>query len=241
MIEKIANKIDIYADVQSVEQIRQYSKYAWIKGFTSNPTLVRRGGSNSYIEFIKLAAEASNFLPISIEVIADDFLEMENQARFLQKLGKNIVVKIPISNTKSESSIPLIKKLLNEGMPLNITAVFTSSQIDSIQKIVSINSDCIVSVFAGRIADTGIDPVKVMKEYKNVFNELQNVKLLWASPREILNIFHAIESGSDIITATPDILGKFTLLGKNLEDYSLETVQMFYKDALAANFSFLDS
>jgi len=238
MIEKVAKEIDIYADIQNVEQIQEYTKFSWVKGFTSNPTLVRKGGSKSYIDFIKLAVHATNNLPISIEVIADDFLEMERQAKFLHNISKNLIVKIPISNTKSESSIPLIKKLLTDGVPINVTAVFTSTQIKSIRQIVKYDSNCIVSVFAGRIADTGIDPVPAMKEYKNMFSDLPNVKLLWASPREILNLYHAIESHSDIITATPDILSKFSLLGKNLEDYSLETVQMFYNDARAANFSF---
>jgi transaldolase len=238
MIEKVAKEIDIYADIQNVEQIQEYTKFSWVKGFTSNPTLVRKGGSKSYIDFIKLAVHATNNLPISIEVIADDFLEMERQAKFLHNISKNLIVKIPISNTKSESSIPLIKKLLTDGVPINVTAVFTSTQIKSIRQIVKYDSNCIVSVFAGRIADTGIDPVPAMKEYKNMFSDLPNVKLLWASPREILNLYHAIESNSDIITATPDILSKFSLLGKNLEDYSLETVQMFYNDARAANFSF---
>jgi transaldolase len=213
MIEKIAKEIDIYADIQNVEQIQEYTKFSWVKGFTSNPTLVRKGGSKSYIDFIKLAVHATNNLPISIEVIADDLLEMERQAKFLHNISKNLIVKIPISNTKSESSIPLIKNLLTDGVPINITAVFTDTQIKSIRQIVKYDSNCIVSVFAGRIADTGIDPVPVMKEYKNMFSDLPSVKLLWASPREILNLYHAIESHSDIITATPDILSKFSLLG----------------------------
>jgi transaldolase len=238
MIEIVGSKIQIYADIQSVDQIKDFSKYPWIKGFTTNPTLVRKGGSDSYIDFIKQASEASGALPISIEVIADDFNEMRNQANFLRKIGSNIIVKIPITNTKRESSISLIDDLLLNGIPVNITAVFTDAQIESITKIIKSESNCIVSVFAGRIADTGVDPIILMKKYKKIFRGFLNTKLLWASPREILNIFHAIESGADIITATPDILNKFPLLGKDLSEFSLETVKMFYTDAKLANFSF---
>jgi transaldolase len=231
-------KIDIYADVLEIKQIQSLKKEDWIKGFTTNPTLIRKGGAKDYLLFAEEASRVSGNFPLSLEVVADDLDQMYRQAKKLSELGNNIYVKIPITNTRGESSLSLVNKLAGEGVNINITAIMTIEQIQLINKIVKTENECILSVFAGRIADTGIDPVPYMSKIKKIIDQRKEFKLLWASPREILNLIQAEEVGCDIITATQEILQKINLLGKNLEVSSLETVQMFRNDALAAGYNF---
>jgi transaldolase len=231
-------KIDIYADVLEIKQIQSLKNEDWIKGFTTNPTLIRKGGAKDYLLFAEEASRISGNFPLSLEVVADDSDQMYRQAKKLSELGNNIYVKIPITNTRGESSLSLVNKLAGEGVNINITAIMTIEQIQLINKIVKTENECILSVFAGRIADTGIDPVPYMSKIKKIIGQRKEFKLLWASPREILNLIQAEEVGCDIITATQEILQKINLLGKNLEVFSLETVQMFRNDALAAGYNF---
>lgn len=240
MIKDLAKNIDIYSDIKNLNDLTNFRKYEWIKGFTSNPSLVRAGGSTNYINFIKSAIPLSNNLPFSVEVISDDLDEMMDQALYLNSLGNNIFVKIPITNTKKVSTVPLVLDLMSKDIKVNVTAVMTVNQIEKIYNSIPLNKRIIISIFAGRIADTGVDPVPLMKEISKIKPKSNLIQLLWASPREILNILQAIECGVDIITATPEILKKFSLLGKNLEEYSLETVKMFYTDAQEAGFRILE-
>ncbi len=207
-----------------------------VAGFTTNPTLMHKAGITDYKAFAKKVIAAIPDRPISFEVFSDDFETMEREAREIASWGGDTYVKIPITNTQSESAGPLIRKLSNEGFSLNVTAILTLDQVDVVARNVLAGSRTIVSVFAGRIADTGIDPVPVMREALLRLRDLPKAELLWASPRELLNVFQADEIGCHIITATPDIIAKMSLVGKDLAQYSLETVQMFYRDAVAAKF-----
>jgi transaldolase len=198
---------------------------------------VRKGGYSDYEQFINLALKSLNNKPISIEVISDDFDEMYRQALYLNSLSKDIFVKIPITNTLSYSSIELVGELLRLNIKVNLTAIFLPKQVYGLENYLSDKTSIILSVFAGRIADTLRDPVPIVKEIVDNYKEFDQVKVLWASPREILNIKHAEDIGCDIITATPEILNKLVLKNKNLEEFSLETVKMFYEDATLANFS----
>jgi transaldolase len=208
-----------------------------VKGFTTNPTLMAKAGIKDYRGWAREALQAIPDLPISFEVFSDDFDEMKRQAFELAELGKNANVKIPITNTKKQSSIPLIKELLDEGLKLNVTAIFTMEQIRGLREIMGPKDDVIVSVFAGRIADAGVDPEPIMKTTAALYKDCLKAKVLWASPREILNIVQADRCGCHIITCTPAILEKLGNLGKNLEEFSLETVKMFYDDARRSEFT----
>jgi transaldolase len=207
-----------------------------VSGFTTNPTLMRKAGISDYKAFARKAIAAIPELPISFEVFSDDFETMEREAREIMSWGGNTYVKIPITNTKSESAAPLIRKLSKEGFSLNVTAMLTLDQVETVAGAVDPTSRTIVSVFAGRIADTGVDPVPLMTEAVSMLRRLPNAELLWASPREVLNVVQADACGCHIITATPDIIAKISLLGKDLRQYSLETVKMFYNDARTAGF-----
>ena len=235
-LDSLSRMIDIYADVKNLSEILRFRESNFIKGFTTNPTLIRKGGTSNYLDFIRDAVELVHDSNISIEVIADDFDQMYRQATELSQISNKIYVKIPIYNSKHESSIPLIKKLIQDGCPLNITAILTRQQIDDLASVANSSSSLIVSIFAGRIADTGIDPVPTIRHSVNIFSDNPSIKTLWASPREVLNILQAIECKCDIITAIPEILNKLNLIGKNLDEYSLETVKMFYNDALESKF-----
>ena len=230
------NLIEIYTDASNLDEIVKFKKNSLIRGFTTNPSLLKNGGVKNYIDFISKAAEVAYPLPISIEVISDDSKEIYTQALKIASISENINVKIPIMNTKKESNINLIKDLLNKDLFINITAIMTKSQLQEIRAIMSPEYKLIISVFAGRIADTGVDPIPIIKEFANSIHEYNQTKLLWASPRELLNVLHAIQADCDIITATPSVLNKLNLIEKNLEDYSRETVQMFYDDGISANF-----
>jgi transaldolase len=229
-------KIDIYADVSAIDQIKEYADNQLIKGFTTNPTLIKKSGEKSYRDFIFKSLEYVGRKRISFEVISDELEKMLEQALILSKISPLIDVKIPITNTKKEFTLPVIRELLDKGISVNVTAVMTDAQINRLSETFSLEDYVIVSVFAGRIADTGRDPLPLMKNYKDKLSRFKNVKLLWASPREVLNVYQANDVGCDILTATVDILAKLPSYGKDLAEFSLETVEMFYKDACTSKF-----
>ena len=227
-------KVQIFADgADKASMLEMYAK-PFIKGFTTNPTLMRKAGIPEYEAFAREILAAISDRPISFEVFADDFAEMERQARRITTWGKHVSVKIPITNTKRESSVPLVRKLSHEGIALNVTAMFTLEQVQAVVDAVRGGAPCYVSVFAGRIADTGADPVPMMAEAVKRLKSAPNTELIWASPRELLNIIQADNIGCHVITVTNDILKKLSLVGKDLDQYSLETVKMFYEDGKAA-------
>ncbi len=229
-------KIDLYADGADVRDMVAARESGIVKGFTTNPTLMKKSGVTDYEAFAKDALKAVSGMPISFEVFADDFAEMERQARRICTWGDAVFVKIPITNTKGEPAIPLIKRLSDARVKLNITAILTVKQVRETVAALHADTPAIVSVFAGRIADTGRDPIPLMKECAAIVKQKPKAQLLWASPRELLNIFHAEDCGCHIITVTSDILKKLSMFGKPLEDLSLDTVKMFYNDASAAGF-----
>jgi len=230
-------KIKLYADGADLVGIKEMSELAHISGFTTNPTLMRKAGVTDYKSFALDVLKIVPDRPVSFEVFADDFPTMERQAFEIASWGSNVNVKIPVTNTKGEFCGPLVKRLSGSGVKLNITAVMTIDQVEKIVDNLSPDTYAIISVFAGRIADTGVDPVPVMTQAVDAMKSRPKSELIWASPRELLNIFQADSVGCHIITATNDILKKLALVGKNLDAYSLETVEMFYKDAVASNFS----
>lgn len=208
-----------------------------ISGFTTNPTLMRKAGISDYEAFGREVLARVPDRPVSLEVFADDFETMERQALQIASWGKNVNVKIPITNTKGESSARLIERLSKAGVVLNVTAMMTLDQVRTVAEAVSPDVPVIVSIFAGRVADTGVDPVPHMSEALKILQSRPKAELLWASPRELLNIFQADAMGCHIITVTNDVLAKLSLVGKDLSGYSRETVEMFHKDASAAGYS----
>lgn len=232
--------IKIYADGADINQmIEVYKNEKDIQGFTTNPSLMKKAGVNDYKEFAKNVVEAIPDLSVSFEVFGDDFETMKKEALILKKYGENVYVKIPIQNTKGESSIPLIKELSNLGVNLNVTAIFTLEQVKEVVDAVDENSKTIVSVFAGRLADIGIDPIPVMKKSLEVCKAKNNIELLWASTREIFNLIQAEEIGCDIITIQNDLLKKRKEFGYDPNQRSLETVQQFANDVKSLGFSIL--
>ncbi|HEY8133378.1 MAG TPA: transaldolase [Thermoanaerobaculia bacterium] len=229
-------KIDLYADGADIGDMVAARDSGLVKGFTTNPTLMRKSGISDYEAFARDALKAVGGLPISFEVFADEFEEMERQAKRIATWGDGVFVKIPITNTRGASSINLIRRLSAAGVRLNITAMLTLDQVRCVVDAVDKNVPAIVSVFAGRIADTGRDPVPLMTEAAGIVRKKPKAQLLWASPRELLNIFQADACGCHIITVTGDILKKLAMVGKSLDDLSLDTVKMFYNDAAAAGF-----
>jgi transaldolase len=230
-------RIKIFADGADLASMKALAANSRVKGFTTNPTLMRKANVTDYVAFAHQVLAAIPDRPVSFEVFADEFPEMEAQALEIASWGKNVYVKIPITNTRRASAVPLVQQLSKQGVQLNVTAVFTLAQVEAITGALDAATPAVISVFAGRIADTGVDPVPLMAEAKRISRAKPKAELLWASPRELLNIFHAESVGCDIITVTPDVLAKLELVGKNLDDYSLETVKMFYKDASAAGYS----
>lgn len=230
-------KVKIFADGADLAGIKEMAAQKYIAGFTTNPTLMRKAGVANYKNFALEVLKIVPDRPISFEVFADDFDTMENQAKEIASWGSNINVKIPVTNTKGEFCGPIINKLSNSGVKLNVTAVMTLDQVKKITDELSLSTPAIISIFAGRIADTGQDPVPIMEQAVKIIQEKPLAELIWASPRELLNIIQADEVGCHIITATNDILKKLPLLGKDLNSYSLETVKMFFKDATAAGFN----
>ncbi len=229
-------KIQIYSDGADLKIIRNHIKKKNIKGFTTNPTLMKKSGIKEYSKFAKKCIQICRNKPISFEVISDNHEEMIRQAKIIASWGKNVYVKIPIVNSKGKSSIPVLKTLLEKNIKCNVTAVFTQSQISKIAKIVSPKSNLIISIFAGRIADTGLDPSSLVMNTVQMFKRYKYCKILWASPREILNVIQADNAGCHIITLTEDLMKKMSLFGKNLHQYSVETSRMFYKDSKNISF-----
>jgi transaldolase len=230
-------KVKIFADgADKIGMIEMYNK-PFIKGLTTNPTLMKKAGITDYESFAKDILMTVKDKPLSFEVFSDDISEMKRQAQKIATWGDNVYVKIPVTNTKKVSTCPLIKDLSNDGVKLNITAIMTLSQVRDV--VLSLNPEVssYVSVFAGRIADTGIDPISLMSAAVEITKLKPKAEIIWASPRELLNIFHADQIGCQIITVTNDILKKLDLVGYDLENYSLDTVKMFYNDASAAGFS----
>jgi transaldolase len=230
------NNISIYADGADLKQILQLNKLDYIEGFTTNPTLMKSSGIKNYKKFaIDLLGHIKN-KPISFEVFADDIYEMERQAYEIASWGKNINIKIPITNTKGVSTKKLISKLSKDGIICNVTAIFTKKQLYDLMTEIKKQSHIILSVFAGRIADTGVDPETILKQCSKILKKFPNSKLLWASTREVFNIFQAARSGCQIITVPNDILLKLNNIKKNLNTFSIETVKMFYNDAQKAGY-----
>jgi len=236
MPQKTRLKIKLFADGADLNSMLELYRDPMIKGFTTNPTLMKKSSITDYEKFAKQVLLEIPDRPVSFEVFADDLEVMFDQAKVIASWGKNVNVKIPVTNTKGEFTGSIIKELSATGIQLNITAVFTSMQVRAIAKNLSFDTPAIVSVFAGRIADTGRDPLPIMSECVEILKDLPKAELLWASPRELLNIIQANEIGCHIITATPDVLGKLKLLGKDLSEFSLETVQMFFNDASTAGY-----
>jgi transaldolase len=229
-------RVKIFADGADVASTLAVYRNPLIKGFTTNPTLMRKAGISDYKRFALELIAAIPDRPISFEVFADDFSEMERQARVISSWGENVYVKIPITNTERQSSIPLVERLVKDSIKLNVTALMTLEQVREVHEAIKGGPPCYVSVFAGRIADTGRDPLPLMSAAVEVLSANPQSELVWASPREVLNIFQADEINCHIITATHDILRKLALIGKDLDDYSLDTVKMFYEDGLAASY-----
>jgi transaldolase len=229
--------IRIFADGADKARMLELYRNPLIKGFTTNPTLMRKAGVNDYRAFALDVLAAIPDRPISFEVFSDDFDEMERQALEISSWADNVYVKIPITNTRGQSSCDLIRALAGAGVSLNATALLTLEQVRAASQCLAGGPTAIVSVFAGRIADTGRDPVPLMAKAVEVLRPYPNLRLLWASPRELLNVFQADAIGCDIITATDDILKKLHLVGKDLNERSLETVRMFYNDAEQAGYS----
>ncbi len=230
-------KVKLFADGADLAGMKEMYRNPMIRGFTTNPTLMRKAGVQDYQEFAREVLAAIPDRPISFEVFADEFDEMERQAHEIASWGRNVNVKIPITNTKKQFAGPLIERLSRAGVALNVTAVMTLEQVRSVTDRLDANVPAIISVFAGRIADTGRDPVPIMAEAVKIMATRPKAELIWASPRELLNIFQADAVGCHIITATNDILKKLSIVEKDLEQYSLETVQMFHEDAHAAGYT----
>lgn len=231
-------RVEIFADGADEKSMLEFYANPLIKGFTTNPTLMRKAGITDYPGFAKRMVSLIPDRPISFEVFSDDFAEMERQAMEIAGWGKNIFVKIPVTNTKGTSANPLVRQLSQRGVKLNVTALTTLAQVRDTVEAVRGGAPNYISVFAGRVADTGVDPLPLMTAAVEMLKLEPESQLIWASPRELLNIFQADAIGCQVITVTTDILKKLSLVGKNLDDYSLETVKMFYTDATAAGFKF---
>lgn len=229
--------VKIFADGADLDGILELYKNKYITGFTTNPTLMNKSGIKDYEGFAHRLLEHIPDRPFSFEVFSDEFDEMERQAMKIASWGKNVYVKIPVTNTRRESSVELVKKLARAGVQLNVTALMTLEQVSDVSVALGNNVPSYISVFAGRIADTGMDPMSLMKRAVEIMSPYNKQELIWASPRELLNIFHADEVGCHIITVTHDILKKLSLIGKDLDEYSLDTVKMFRDDAVKAGFS----
>jgi transaldolase len=230
-------KIKLFADGADKAAMLDLYRNPLIRGFTTNPTLMRKAGISGYAAFARDILSAIRDRPISLEVFADEFGEMERQARLIASWGANVYVKIPVTNTRREPALDLIHRLSHAGIQLNVTALLTLRQVRDVAAALAGGAPCCVSVFAGRIADTGRDPVPLMAAAVELVSIHPGMELIWASPRELLNIFQADAIGCHIITATPDVLHKLSLVGKDLDEYSLDTVKMFHSDAQKSGFT----
>ncbi|AAL98495.1 TPA: transaldolase [Streptococcus pyogenes] len=232
--------VKVFSDGAVLETMLKDLQTGLVTGFTTNPSLMKKAGISSYIGFAKEVLAQITDYPVSFEVFADDLASMEKEAEKIASLGNNVYVKIPVTTSTGESTCPLIQKLSAKGIKLNVTAIFTIEQTQAVVDHLTAGVPAIVSVFAGRIADTGVDPMPIMEEALRICRQKEGVELLWASPRETYNIYQADQLGVDIITCTTDLIAKLPLQGKDLEDYSLETVQMFLKDSTSLGFKILE-
>lgn len=236
-LSNISNlKVKLFADGADKSAMLELYAKPYIQGFTTNPTLMRKAGITDYEAFARDIIQSIPDRSLSLEVFADDFADMERQARKIMTWGENVYVKIPVTNTKREPAYELIRRLTKEGVKLNVTALLTLDQVKQVVDALAGGAASYVSVFAGRIADTGVDPVPMMAESVAILKPHSQMELIWASPRELLNVFQADQIGCHIITATSDILKKLSLVGKDLGEYSLDTVKMFHADATASGF-----
>jgi len=229
-------RVKIFADGADLASMVELAAQPYIKGLTTNPTLMKQAGITDYQLFAKEVLNQITSKPISFEVFADDHDEMLRQGLLIASWAENVYVKVPVTTTDGTSCVPLIRELSSHGVKLNVTALMTVDQVREVLEALAPAVPAIISVFAGRIADTGRDPMPIMREALDVMKARPEVELIWASPRELLNVFQADEVGCHIITATPDVLKKLALIGKDLTQYSVETVQMFHRDATAAGF-----
>ena len=229
-------RVKIFSDGARLEDLEELNEVPYIKGFTTNPTLMKMAGVSDYYDFLKRALSIVSEKPISFEVISDEFKEMREQALELSGYGDNVYVKIPITNTGGERSRPWMVDLSSRGVNITPTAGMTLKQVEGVSEVLAGGSEAIVSVFAGRIADTGVDPVPIMRKARGLLKDLENAELLWASSRELLNVFQAEDAGCDIITVTPELLAKQKVVGHDLGEFSLDTVKMFYRDAVSSGF-----
>jgi transaldolase len=230
-------RVKVFADGANLEKIRELAADPLIKGFTTNPTLMRKAGVTDYEAFAREALEIVGDRPISFEVFTDDFAEMGREARILAKLGDSVYVKIPVTDTSGNSSAELASELSGEGIKLNVTGLFTQDQVETISEALADGVPACISLFAGRIADAGVDPVPAVEQAVAAIADRPGQELIWASPREVLNIVQADRAGCHIITVTHDLLAKLNLLGKDLTEFSLDTVKMFHDDAMSAGYS----
>ncbi len=229
-------KIKIFADGADLETMFTMYEKPYITGLTTNPTLMRKAGIANYKAFAKDVLEVVKHKPISFEVFSDDFSEMILQAQEIASWGSNVNVKIPITNTRGKETLMVIKHLSERGVTLNVTAIMTVAQVQAVVDVVNPMTNAFISIFAGRIADTGRDPIPIMKDALNLMQATPNAALIWASPRELLNVVQADGIGCHVITATTEILNKLDLIGKDLSQYSLETVRMFKQDAESSRY-----
>jgi transaldolase len=226
----------VFADGADLEQILELASNPRVKGFTTNPSLMWKAGLTDYTEFAHRLLEKITDHPVSFEVFADDAREINRQARLISQWGSNVYVKVPVTTTNGESMAPVVRRLSDAGIQVNITAVFTPQQVETITDAVKNGAPSYISVFAGRIADAGVDPIPIMRESVEIMREAPQSELIWASPREVLNVVQADSVGCHIITVTHDLLKKLDSIGKDLDVFSLETVQMFHNDAVSAGF-----
>jgi transaldolase len=229
--------VEIFADGANKASILELAGHPLVKGFTTNPTLMRQAGVADYEAFARDILTTITDRPISFEVFSDNFDEMHAQARKIAAWGDNVYVKIPVTNTLGKSAVPLIRKLARDNIQMNVTALFTESQIEAVSDALKDAPACNISVFAGRIADAGGDPLPIMKHALKIMRPRAHQKLIWASPREVYNIVQADNIGCHIITVTRDLIGKLPSLGRDLTEFSLDTVKMFHRDAASAGYS----
>jgi transaldolase len=231
-------KIKLFADGANLESMLKLAQFNYVQGFTTNPTIMRKDGVTDYKSFSKELISKIPNKPISLEVFSDDLQEMVRQAQEIASWGDNVYVKIPVTNTKGESTVGIVNMLSNSGVKINVTGIFTLDQVISSAMALRLDTPSIISVFAGRIADTGTDPKPIMLAAKKICEAFcSKTELLWASPRELYNIVEAESCGSDIITVGHDLLNKISLFGKDLTEFSLDTIKMFHEDSIKAGYS----
>ena len=229
-------KVKLFADGANVDGMVEMAGKDYIKGLTTNPSIMRKAGITDYRLFAKEVLKKITDKPVSFEVFSDDLTEMKRQALEIASWGENVYVKIPITNSIGLPTVSIIEDLTAQGCRINVTAVFTLAQVSSVFPALKSDIPSYVSIFAGRIADTGRDPVPIIKKAQEMLSDLNSCEIIWASPRELLNVFQAEECGCHIITATNELLGKLSLIGKDLDDYSLDTVKMFANDAMKSGY-----